>query len=288
MNMDTIKNGSKLAEDFVEQGYVILRNFIKPEDVEQAKTAVIDITEEHIEGLFKAGEINDKFESDPWETRLARIYENCLDSTSTPLQVFKPELHKKGLFSLFGNPGLLDIVEQILGPEIRLFPNYSVRPKLPDHKATLVLWHQDGAYTESLSQNKKVAQSAMVNVWTPFVPATTQNGCMQFIPKTHKLGLVKHVQKDYYLEIDREVLLPILDQAIDIELNPGDIVMFSNLLFHQGLANKTQSIRWSADWRYQDATQSTLRSESGHVVRSQRDPDSVVTNADHWAQLSFS
>jgi ectoine hydroxylase-related dioxygenase (phytanoyl-CoA dioxygenase family) len=286
--MDTVKHYSKLAEDFGEQGYVILRDFIKSEEVEQAKAAVMEITEEHIEDLFQRGKIENKLESEPWETRLARIYENCSEATSAPLKEFKTELHKKGLFSLFGNPRLLDAVEQILGPEIRLFPNYMVRPKLPDHEATRVLWHQDAGYTFHLSQNGKVDQVNMVNIWASFVPATTENGCMQFIPKTHKLGLVEHVEKEHYLEMDQEVLRPLLDQAIDIEMNPGDVVLFSNLLFHQGLANQSQSIRWSADWRYQDATQATLRNESGHILRSQLAPDSVVKNADHWAQLSFS
>ena len=53
---------------------------------------------------------------------------------------------------------------------------------------------------------------------------------MQFIPKTHKLGIVKHIEKEYYLEIDSQVLDPLLDQAVDVELDPGDIILFSNLL----------------------------------------------------------
>jgi phytanoyl-CoA hydroxylase len=281
--MNVIMNNTKPTEEFNEQGYTILRNFLDPETVAKAIEAIIEVSEEHIDDLVKAGKIENAFESEPWETRLARIYENCSETPPT----LRTELHKKGLFAIFGNPALLDVVEKILGQEIRLYPNYSVRPKLPDHEASLVLWHQDAGYTDRSNQDGQVAGSAMVNVWTPFVPATIENGCMQFVPKTHKLGVVKHIEKEYYLEIDSQVLDPLRDQAVDIELEPGDIVLFSNLLFHQGLPNKTQSIRWSGDWRYQDARQSTLRTDSGHIVRSQKAPDTVVKDANHWAELTF-
>ena len=273
-----------LMDEFNENGYVILRGLLEQQIINQAIEAVEEVSDQYINSLVETGKLDDRFASEPWETRLVRVFENC-DETA-PL--FRPELHKKGLFAIFGHPGLLDIVEQILGEEIRLYPNYSVRCKLPDDEATLVLWHQDAGYTDELNKTGKVINSRMVNLWTPFVPATIKNGCMQFVPKTHKMGLVKHVDKNnYYLEIDAQVLHPLYDQAVAIELDPGDVVLFSNLLFHRGLPNMTESIRWSSDWRYQDATQSTLRKESGHIVRSKESPGVVVKDADHWAELSF-
>jgi ectoine hydroxylase-related dioxygenase (phytanoyl-CoA dioxygenase family) len=58
---------------------------------------------------------------------------------------------------------------------------------------------------------------------------------MQFIPKTHKLGVVKHIEKEYYLDIDSQVLDPLLDQAVDVQLDPGDIDLFNNLLLRRHL-----------------------------------------------------
>jgi ectoine hydroxylase-related dioxygenase (phytanoyl-CoA dioxygenase family) len=111
---------------------------------------------------------------------------------------------------------------------------------------------------------------------------------MQFIPGTHTLGIVPHARKNrFYLEIAPEYLDPYLPQAVDVPLDPGDVVLFSNLLYHRGLPNASKEIRWSCDWRYQDATQPTLRKERGHIARSKRDPDSAVRDAAHWASLSF-
>jgi len=285
MSKNTTINSTELLDTFDEQGYVILRGFLERSVYEQVKADVVLITDEHIDAIFKTGEITDRFESEPWETRLAQVYAHC---SIEPPKVFRTELHKKGLYPLFCHPRLLDIVEQLLGLEVRLYPNYSIRPKFPDHEAMRIFWHQDAGYTDEMKPTGDVAQARMVNVWTPLVPANTENGCMQFIPKTHKLGLVSHSRKNkYYLELDEKVLNPLLDQAIDIELNPGDIVIFSNLLFHQGLPNRSQGIRWNADWRYQDATQSTFRDHSGHLVRSRINPESVVQSSNHWAELSF-
>ena len=138
-------------------------------------------------------------------------------------------MHLAGLFDLFFNPGLLDVVEVLLGPEIRLYPNYTARPKFPEWKGTEVLWHQDGGYTERGSGSKEgVELQRMVNVWSPLVPARVENGCMQFVPGTHKLGSVPHESREYYLEIARESLDPYVEAAIDVELDPGDVVLFQN------------------------------------------------------------
>jgi|ETNmetMinimDraft_26_1059896.scaffolds.fasta_scaffold106286_2 hypothetical protein len=36
----------------------------------------------------------------------------------------------------------------------------------------------------------------MANVWSPRVSARPENGCMQYIPVTHKLGIVNRVVHD--------------------------------------------------------------------------------------------
>lgn len=266
-------------QEFEEQGYTVLRGFLEPEAVQAARSALACLVDQTAKRLLAEGKIAHGFSEEPFETRLYRLYENRLEEA--PLN-FRRELHLAGLFGVFFHPGLLDRVEAILGPEIRLYPNYTARPKLPEWKGTEVLWHQDGGYTQGEAQILR-----MVNAWTPLVPATVENGCMAFIPGTHRLGLVPHEKKQYYLEIAAEALAPRLDQAVSVEAEPGDVALFHNLLFHCGLPNRSRAIRWSLDWRYQDAAQPTLRAERGHIARSRRTPASAVQSAAEWAGLSF-
>jgi len=170
----------------------------------------------------------------------------------------------------------------ILGPEIRLYPNYTARPKLPRHEASVALWHQDAGHTAAGDTAKDntdgltAADLHMVNVWSPRVSARPENGCMQLIPGTHKLGVVNHVNRRYYLEIIEDQIKPRLDQTVDGVCDPGDVVLFSDLLFHCGQPNTMAIVRWSLDWRHQDATQPTLRPQCGHMAPRKAHPNRLV------------
>jgi ectoine hydroxylase-related dioxygenase (phytanoyl-CoA dioxygenase family) len=296
MNTKVAVNSPSVASDalitpqqrtqFEEQGYFILRGVLTDDAVAGARAALSRLVDAKARELLAAGLIDDTLQNEPFETRLLKLYAHDLEQAP---ESFRPELHLPELFDLFFNPTVLDMAEAFLGPEVRLYPNYTARPKLPDHAASLVLWHQDGGYTEfnANANGGKVDEMRMLNVWSPLVPARRENGCMQFVPGTHKLGVVEHIKKKYYLELAPEILNRYEPQAIDIEADPGDVVLFHNLLFHRGLPNRTDTIRWSLDWRYQDATQDTLRVQQGHLARSRQQPETVIQSASQWAEASF-
>ena len=290
--MNTSRLLDKEFTEFEEQGYFILRDFLDLSIIDGVKQSIEVVQEELIQEYLEKGLISRDYPEEPFETRLIKVYSEY--AGDKPIEM-RPQLHKTGMFDLFFNPALLDIVEAILGPETRLYPNYTVRDKAPNSEATLVLWHQDAGYTASGDHGideDHPEQGAdtlrMVNAWAPVVPATVENGCMQFVPGTHKLGVVPHFEKNkYYLEIVEKELQPRSSQAVNIEMDPGDVVLFSNLLFHCGLPNQSSHIRWSVDWRYQDATQSTGRKHTGHIARSRSNPASAVQDAKDWADRSF-
>ena len=106
--------------------------------------------------------------------------------------MFRPELHTEKLYALLGNEKLLDVVDTILGtpPAVRIFPNYSARPKFPKAVIHDVVWHQDGGLTPSgeadcsppETRSDAFAVGNIVNCWTPLVEATVESGCMAFVP----------------------------------------------------------------------------------------------------------
>ncbi len=267
-------------EQFREDGYAIVRGLIEPgvrRAVIEESSALVDLLASR---LVEDGRTSSTFADAPFDKRMMRLYEGRAGETPT---IFRPELHRPGFFQLFGHSGLLDLAEEALGPEVRLYPNYSVRPKLPENERTLVLWHQDAGYTSRASDVLR-----MMNVWTPLVPATRENGCMEIVPGTHRQGVVRHEKDEFYLRIADDVILPLEDRAVAVECDPGDVVLFSNLVFHRGLPNVSDHIRWSLDFRYQDATQSTMRELGGHLLRSKERPHEVVATAREWEALSLS
>jgi len=285
----SVKMASELKRQFDDQGYVILRNVIDKSVISSVRRELESVVDEIASGLRAMDHIDDLHENEPFEKRLIKLFEFAPELSPSQL---RRNLHRSGFFGLFFNPDVLDLAEEIVGGEIRLYPNYTVRPKLPEDPKTLVLWHQDAAYTEvelkaGTAQDRTANDLRMVNVWSGLVPARPENGCMQFIPKTHKLGIVPHESRKYYLEIADSELKPRLKDVVDVITDPGDVVLFSNLLFHCGQPNRTSTIRWSCDWRYQDANQPTLRKENGQLARSTVQPASVVASPEQWAKLRF-
>jgi ectoine hydroxylase-related dioxygenase (phytanoyl-CoA dioxygenase family) len=58
----------------------------------------------------------------------------------------------------------------------------------PPHNLAATPWHQDQAYT-GLSR-----PLTAVHIWIPLQPATKENGCMWFVPGTHRAGSLRHAK----------------------------------------------------------------------------------------------
>jgi len=274
---------AKIKTTFEEQGYCILKGALPGDVVEGFKRAMMRLSDECLAQSLAEGKIKNLHTDKPFETRFIHVAQECQEAAPP---TFRNPLHQPEVFPFLLSPVLLDIAEAFLGGEIRIYPNYMCRPKLPGDERTLIWWHQDAQYTASHKLGN-VEELRTVNLWSPLLPAHREHGCMQFAPGTHKLGLVPYHQKGIHLEIDNDVLKPYIDKAVDVELEPGDVVLFHNMLFHQGLPNVSDRIRWSVDWRFQDATQPTLRPFEGHMARSRKNPKLQVRDTAHWAELKF-
>lgn len=84
-------------------------------------------------------------------------------------------------------PSTLDIVEQMIGPDILLYNvTYIIKEaNTPSH----VSWHQDLTFW-GLSHDDQVS------MWLALSPATSESGCMRMIPGSHKGGVHEHITMD--------------------------------------------------------------------------------------------
>jgi len=86
-------------------------------------------------------------------------------------------------YQLATNAFALDIVEQLIGPDILLFNvTYIIKEA---GAASHVSWHQDLTYW-GLSHDDQVS------MWLALSPATEQTGCMKMIAGSHTQGPIKH------------------------------------------------------------------------------------------------
>jgi hypothetical protein len=147
------------------------------------------------------------------------------------------------------HPPLLDMLEQIVGPDLILWITRILCK--PAVKGREVPWHQDGEYW-------LMRPLATCSVWIAIDPVSTANGCMRFIPGSH---LRQELYRHHQANRDNLVLNLELDQdqfdesdAVNVELEPGQISLHDVRLIHGSLANDSGQRRAALIMRYMPAT----------------------------------
>lgn len=136
------------------------------------------------------------------------------------------------------NPDILDMVEQLIGPDIALW-NMSFFAK-PAVNGKRTPWHQDGQYWP-------IRPLATCTVWIAVDDATVDNGCMRFIPGSHRAKrLLGHDQNDdAALTLNQELKPQEYDesQAVDVVLEAGQISLHDVYLAHGSEINSSDRPR---------------------------------------------
>ena len=96
-------------------------------------------------------------------------------------------------------------------------------------------WHQDTAYAVTKPLHSLVT-------WTAIDRATRENGCLQVIPGSHREGLRRHCFDEISIATAR-LSQQEKQSAVALELDPGDVAVFSSLLLHKTGENTTMHPR---------------------------------------------
>jgi ectoine hydroxylase-related dioxygenase (phytanoyl-CoA dioxygenase family) len=129
------------------------------------------------------------------------------------------------------HPNIVGAIEQILGPDIKMFRNAALMK--PPGVGSPKGMHQDSPYWP-------IEPMALCSCWYAIDDATEENGCMGVIPGGHKRGALPHhdVTDDFVIEdgccdMNDLVLAP---------LRAGGGLFFHSLLPHYTAPNRSK--RW--------------------------------------------
>lgn len=144
---------------------------------------------------------------------------------------------------------VLDMVEQLIGPDLVLWiTRVLCKPAGDGHE---VPWHQDGQYWP-------IRSLGTCSVWIALDAVDRYNGCMRFIPGSHRReSLYRHRVSDREnLVLNQEVVPEEFDEseAVDIELEPGQMSLHDVRMIHGSLANTSDRRRAGLILRYFPAT----------------------------------
>ena len=105
-------------------------------------------------------------------------------------------------------------------------------------------WHQDYGYWY---KNEFLFPGEMMSVMVAITEANKQNGCLQVIKGSHKMGRIEHGFAGEQVGASKHYVDLILktNELIYVELLPGDALFFHSNLLHRSEANLSDTARWS-------------------------------------------
>lgn len=157
--------------------------------------------------------------------------------------------HDLGFLNYARDPNILDMVEQAIGPDICLWNmSFFAKPALNGKKTP---FHQDGQYWP-------IQPLATCTVWIAVDAATKENGCLQYIPGSHKDRTLRaHDQKDdpnYTLNQELRADEYDISEAEDLILEAGQMALHDVFLSHGSDENYSPHPRRGMTMRFMPTT----------------------------------
>lgn len=189
------------------------------------------------------------------------IREEIMASLETPSAIYgfatgrDRHLDCQAVYELVRRPELTERLAQILGPNLLLWRSqvFLKPPGAPE-----VTWHQASTYLMEETYRPTLYppdrdRLFQLTTWLAFDDVDLANGCMQFVPGTHKHINIMHLggrrgssfgQANFQLAYDIDPA-----QVVNMEMQAGQFVIFSERTIHGSPANQSERRRWGMAFR---------------------------------------
>lgn len=173
--------------------------------------------------------------------------------------------------ALARDPEIVELVSDGIGDDVVLWGcHVFCKPPVEGYETP---WHQDGHYWP-------IRPLANCTAWVALEPSTAANGCLRVIPGSHRpRALYDHLHEDRTdLTLNQRMAPGTFDesQAVDVELQPGEMSLHDVYMIHGANANTSSQRRTGVALRYMPAT--------SHFDRSLRPSDGKTGVAVNFAQ----
>lgn len=176
-----------------------------------------------------------------------------------------------GFIDIAAHPDILDMMEQLIGPDLILWGTVLFYKRA--HQGPVTPWHRDAtAYP--------IEPMATTSVWIAVTDSKLDNGCLRFIPGSHTAREAgthdKTAQPGQYFAGSLDAGEFDESQAVDVELQAGQMLVFDVYAIHGGRANHGARARGGYSLRFMpgtsvfrhDAAQNRDQVGYGHETRA--------------------
>ena len=143
-----------------------------------------------------------------------------------------------------------------------------IMTKHPRHSSA-TLWHQDIRYWRFERNN-------LVTVWLAMGPERRDNGCLWVFPGSHRLEIARErYDEALFLRSDHPDNRRLIETAVPVGLEPGDVLFFHSGLIHAAGPNLTPERKLALVFTYHDSDNHPFPAS-----RSTRWPEIVIESGD--------
>jgi phytanoyl-CoA hydroxylase len=161
---------SQQKTHYEDEGYLVFPELLDLAELARLRVALAEVLQE-AEGLTESNAKFSVVRSDDGERSVVR-------------RIFSPIAHHPAFYDLIFNPKIVDVVENLVGPDIQLH-HTKLNLKPPSRDARFE-WHQDYPFFPHTNFD-------LLAVMIMLDDSTEENGCLKIIPGSHKWGPRNHL-----------------------------------------------------------------------------------------------
>ena len=238
-------NAAEQRAFHAEQGYLVFPELLSPTELADLRAALADVLRE-ADGLTTT---NDKFsvtqtDDGKWSVR----------------RIFNPIAHHPVFHDLVFNPKILDVVENLIGPNIQLH-HTKLNLKPPSSREARFEWHQDYPFFPHTNFD-------LLAVMIYLDDSTEENGCLNIVPGSHKLGPRNHLfAKDGAFSSQLEDKAVVADPThwLRVPVPAGGMELHHCNMLHSSTANRGTNPRSAMVIQYRAADNVAVGGSTSHV-----------------------
>jgi ectoine hydroxylase-related dioxygenase (phytanoyl-CoA dioxygenase family) len=208
-------------ETYKRDGYLIVKDFLHKEEVDK---------------LYKIATDDDTLRKHAFDL-------NDMSGKKTKLTLwYKPGNDAYGLLTKSNR--MVNSVDQLLDGEGAVCHFHSKLMQKEPKVGGAWEWHQDYGYWY---KNEFLFPDQMMSVMVAITDANKENGCLQVIKGSHKMGRIEHGfageqvgASQHYVDLALKTM-----QLVYVEIDAGDALFFHSNLLHRSEANLSEKPRWS-------------------------------------------
>jgi ectoine hydroxylase-related dioxygenase (phytanoyl-CoA dioxygenase family) len=202
---------------YAERGYLVFPELLDSSELATLRSALKEVLAE-AEGLT---ETNARFSITPTES-----------GGHSVRRIFDPFVRHQAFHDLVLSPRILDVVENLIGPNIQLH-HTKLNLKPPSSREARFEWHQDYPFFPHTNFD-------LLAVMIYFDDSTEDNGCLRLIPGSHKWGPRNHLfAKDGAFSSQLEDKRVVEDPArwLSVPVPAGGMSLHHCNMLHSSTAN---------------------------------------------------